>query len=534
MQHRAVTHEDIRTALRTVRLPDNSADLVEAGRISGITVKGSHIGFVLEADAGDAGQLEQACKRALTAFPGIEQVSIVTTNHSHSSPSRGEAGWGAEKSHTFPLQTILQNARVLRKTMTDAETLLWNILRREGLGVKFRRQHPVGNYVADFACLEKKCIVELDGGQHYEAGNIAKDTTRTAFLESQGFTVLRFANNDMLQNTDAVIESIYRTLHPGHDVPSPTLPLGERERLSPPPIPGGVRHYPETSPTTKRAHYNTTPIPGVTRIIAIASGKGGVGKSTLTLLLAHALAARGEPVAIVDADIHGPSIPRMLGLDPTPPQVRDGLMLPARAHGIMANSIGLVGGDTAAIWRGPMVTKALHQLLRGTDWRNHSLSRRERAGGEGVEIIPDISNPHPDPLPAGEGTTLLIDLPPGTGDIQLTLMQATPVSAAIVITTPQEIALADARKAATMFRKIGVPILGIVENMSYFETPGGTRYTPFGTGGGRTLAESFNVPLLAQLPLDPTIGSALDTGQTPLTESLAATLHPLLEKILLA
>jgi ATP-binding protein involved in chromosome partitioning len=237
----------------------------------------------------------------------------------------------------------------------------------------------------------------------------------------------------------------------------------------------------------RRAQYNFTPVTGVERIIAIASGKGGVGKSSLTVLLAHALASQGHAVGIVDADIHGPSIPRMLGLPATPPEVKEGLMVPAISYGIMANSLGLIAGDQAAIWRGPMVSKALAQLLRGTDWRSKNATP----------------------------TTLLIDLPPGTSDIHLSLMQSVPVNAAILITTPQDVAVADARKAAHLFQKLSIPILGIIENMSYLTTETGSRITPFGADGGARLAAECAVPLLAQLPIIPALNDALDNGRNP-------------------
>jgi ATP-binding protein involved in chromosome partitioning len=257
----------------------------------------------------------------------------------------------------------------------------------------------------------------------------------------------------------------------------------------------------------RRAQYNFTPVTGVGRIIAIASGKGGVGKSSLTVLLAHALASQGHSVGIVDADIHGPSIPRMLGLAPNPPEVKDGLMIPALSYGIMTNSLGLIAGDQAAIWRGPMVSKALAQLLRGTDWRSKNATP----------------------------TILLIDLPPGTSDIHLSLMQSVPVNAAILITTPQDVAVADARKAAHLFQKLSIPILGIIENMSYLTTETGTHITPFGSGGGARLAAECGVPLLAQLPLIPALSKALDNGCNPfdsaseLTTALSASVGAILQ-----
>lgn len=360
---------DILTRLRTVFAPNGGGSIVDAGMVSGITLRGSELGFILESDSAHATALESACRTALATLSGITQIRIITTAHA---------------------------------TQATGET---------------------------------------------------------------------------------------------------------------------------TAVPAKKAHYEKAPLPGVDRIIAIASGKGGVGKSSLTILLAHALAAQGRRVGIVDADIHGPSIPRMLGLAPTPPAIHDGLMVPAHAHGIMANSIGLIAGETAAIWRGPMVSKALGQLLRGTNWHANNApdnqNERDRAtaqrgevnsgeagrgGGTTFRSTPPVSEAN---------TTLLIDLPPGTGDIQLSLMQSVPVDAAIIVTTPQEVARIDAHKAATMFQKLNIPILGIVENMSYLETPTGERLTPFGAGGGQTLADSVGVPLLAQLPLDPTLGAALDKGHTP-------------------
>ncbi len=231
---------------------------------------------------------------------------------------------------------------------------------------------------------------------------------------------------------------------------------------------------------------NHTPIPGVARIIAVASGKGGVGKSTVTVNLAHALTAAGKRVGILDADIYGPSIPRMLGLDTyLKPEVVDGQMLPPTAHGIRAMSMALVTGDQAAVLRAPMVTKALVQFLRMVRWQ---------------------------PL-----DILLIDMPPGTGDITLSLAQQAPLDGVLLVTTPQTVAVIDAEKCADAFGKLRVPLLGVIENMSRL----GELY-PFGRGGGAALASKFQLPLLAELPLDPAITAAADAGENYMAQHASA------------
>ncbi len=224
------------------------------------------------------------------------------------------------------------------------------------------------------------------------------------------------------------------------------------------------------------------PLPGVKNIIAIASGKGGVGKSTVAANLALALLAEGAAVGVLDADIYGPSQALMLGLVGRP-QSPDGKSIePMRAHGLQAMSIGvLVGDNTPMIWRGPMVTQALQQLLNDTRWA-------------GLDY-------------------LIIDLPPGTGDIQLTLAQRVPVAGALIVTTPQDIALLDARKALAMFRKVEVPILGIVENMAtHVCTACGHEEHVFGEGGGARMAGEYDVTLLGSLPLDIRIREQADGG----------------------
>lgn len=232
-----------------------------------------------------------------------------------------------------------------------------------------------------------------------------------------------------------------------------------------------------------KAQQGVNLLPNVKNIIAVASGKGGVGKSTTSVNLALALAAEGATVGLLDADIYGPSQPQMLGINGRPESADGKSMEPMQAHGIQAMSIGfLIDTDTPMVWRGPMVTGALEQLLRDTNW--HDLDY------------------------------LVIDLPPGTGDIQLTLAQKIPVTGAIIVTTPQDIALLDARKGLKMFEKVNIPILGIVENMStHICSKCGHEEHIFGAGGGELMAKDYNVDLLGSLPLDIGIRMQADSGK---------------------
>ncbi len=221
--------------------------------------------------------------------------------------------------------------------------------------------------------------------------------------------------------------------------------------------------------------------PGLGRIIAVSSGKGGVGKSTVTTNIAIALAKAGYKVGLMDADIYGPNIPRMMGVDEAPP-VKDDKIQPLEAHGVKVISLGfLIERDQPAIWRGPIVMKIITQFLRDVEWG-------------GLDF-------------------LLVDMPPGTGDAQLSLVQATRVSGAVIVTTPQEVAVGDALRGAKMFERVGVPVLGVVENMSYFESPETGKPMPiFGTGGGRRLADELKVPLLGEVPLYPPVLEGADRG----------------------
>ena len=224
-------------------------------------------------------------------------------------------------------------------------------------------------------------------------------------------------------------------------------------------------------------------LPNVKNIIAVSSGKGGVGKSTTAVNLALALAAEGATVGILDADIYGPSQPMMLGVTGRPETIVENTIEPLKAHGIQVMSIGfLIDADNPMVWRGPMATSAMEQLLQQTNWQNLDY--------------------------------LIVDMPPGTGDIQLTLSQKVPVTGAIVVTTPQDIALLDAKKGLKMFEKVGIPILGIVENMSIYVCPNCNHQEHiFGAGGGQKMCDQYGVDFLGDLPLNLSIREQADAGR---------------------
>ncbi|TCU27900.1 ATP-binding protein involved in chromosome partitioning [Rhizobium azibense] len=245
----------------------------------------------------------------------------------------------------------------------------------------------------------------------------------------------------------------------------------------------GHAHAPQQPPRAGKIG-----VPGIKSIIAVASGKGGVGKSTTAVNLALGLQANGLRVGILDADIYGPSMPRLLKISGRPTQIDGRIINPMENYGLKVMSMGfLVDEETAMIWRGPMVQSALLQMLREVAW--------------------------------GELDVLVVDMPPGTGDAQLTMAQQVPLAGAVIVSTPQDLALIDARKGLNMFRKVEVPVLGIVENMSYFIAPDtGTRYDIFGHGGARREAERIGVSFLGEVPLTVSIRETSDAG-TPLVAS---------------
>ena len=295
------------------------------------------------------------------------------------------------------------------------------------------------------------------------------------------------------ESVRAAAESAVRAI-PGVEVAMVALTAERKAGSAPPPQPHhhapGVQnvaaHRPPAggpSPMSKQAE-----IPGVAAIIAVASGKGGVGKSTTALNLALGLRDLGLRVGLLDADIYGPSVPRLTGVREKPQLNDDRKMIPLQKFGLSIMSIGfLVEEETAMIWRGPMVMSAVTQMLRDVVW--------------------------------GALDVLVVDMPPGTGDAQLTLAQNVPLKGAIIISTPQDLSLIDARRGLAMFKKVNVPVLGIIENMSYFQCPHcGTQSDIFGHGGARREAERLGVPFLGEIPLHMSIRTTSDAG-TPVVES---------------
>ncbi|NSY68139.1 Mrp/NBP35 family ATP-binding protein [Agrobacterium tumefaciens] len=256
---------------------------------------------------------------------------------------------------------------------------------------------------------------------------------------------------------------------PGTQQPAPARPAPAR--------PAAATGRPAAQPGSSKVG-----VPGVGAIIAVASGKGGVGKSTTAVNLALGLQALGLKVGMLDADIYGPSLPRLLKISGRPQQQEDRIIIPMENYGLKVMSMGfLVDEEAAMIWRGPMVQSALMQMLREVAW--------------------------------GELDVLVLDMPPGTGDAQLTIAQQVPLAGAVIVSTPQDLALIDARKGITMFRKVEVPLLGVVENMSYFIAPDtGARYDIFGHGGAKAEAERIGVPFLGEVPLTISIREMSDAG----------------------
>lgn len=243
------------------------------------------------------------------------------------------------------------------------------------------------------------------------------------------------------------------------------------------------------------------PVEGVKHLIAVGSGKGGVGKTTVAVNLAVALAAQGHKVGLMDADVYGPNVPLMMGTRANPHAIGERIQ-PLENYGVKLMSMGFMSpGDKPLIWRGPMLHSVMQQFLRGVDW--------------------------------GQLDFLIIDLPPGTGDVQLSLVQTTPISGAIVVTTPSEVAMEDARKAVRMFETVKTPIVGLVENMSYLTAPGGERIDVFGQGGGQRMAAAMSIPFLVELPLDPKVRVGGDTGSPAALDpsGVGAPFHELAKKV---
>jgi ATP-binding protein involved in chromosome partitioning len=271
------------------------------------------------------------------------------------------------------------------------------------------------------------------------------------------------------------------------DVKDASAPASESHAHGPP-SGGAPRTLPVMNAAPPAAARSSAPTPvsypALGRIIAVSSGKGGVGKSTVATNLAIALAQTGARVGLMDADVYGPNVPRMMGVN-APPPVVDEKIIPLQAHGVKVISLGfLIERDQPAIWRGPIVMKIVTQFLRDVAW--------------------------------GQLDYFVVDMPPGTGDAQLSLVQATHVHGAIIVTTPQDVATGDALRGAKMFQRVDVPVLGIVENMSWFECPHCGKPTAiFGTGGGKRLADELELPLLGEIPLYPRVHEVADRG-TPI------------------
>ncbi len=299
-------------------------------------------------------------------------------------------------------------------------------------------------------------------------------------LTGQDFVSTRALRNLQIDNAAVVFD-----VELGYPARSQEPALRERLEAAARTVPGvqSVHVNLTTKVVAHAVQRGVQLLPGVKNIVAVASGKGGVGKSTTAANLALALAAEGARVGLLDADIYGPSQPMMMGIDRKPESLDGKTMEPLVNHGVQVMSIGfLVDQDQAMIWRGPMATQALEQLLRQTNWKDLDY--------------------------------LIVDMPPGTGDIQLTLSQRVPITGAVIVTTPQDIALLDAKKGIKMFEKVGVPILGIVENMAVHVCSNcGHAEHIFGEGGGRRMAQDYGMDYLGALPLDIKIRLQADSGQ---------------------
>jgi ATP-binding protein involved in chromosome partitioning len=280
-----------------------------------------------------------------------------------------------------------------------------------------------------------------------------------------------------------------KTVHFRLTLTTPACPLKEKIesdcRAAVMAIPGveGIEMVTDAQVTGKGKVSDKEPVPGIQHIIAVTSGKGGVGKTTVSINLALALKSLGAKVGILDSDITGPNCPIMLGVGDYQPTAIEQRIVPAENYGVKCMSMAFfVAKDTPLIWRGPMLDKAIRQFLRDVEW--------------------------------GELDYLIVDMPPGTGDAQLSMVQSTDMSGGVIVTTPQEVALLDGQKGLAMFRQMNVPVLGFIENMSYFIPPGSTeRFEIFGHGGGKKMAEEYGVPFLGEVPIDIEIRKGGDKGE---------------------
>jgi ATP-binding protein involved in chromosome partitioning len=351
------------------------------------------------------------------------------------------------------------------------------------------------------AALQEQLTAALAGIRHPRTGLdlLAGDHVRDIATSVEGrvrLTLLLAAGDDatLVRTVRQALQALPGVTDVLVDVRDPAQGEGTPARRGAPPPPppaapagagGKGRALPVMDSTPAKAPPKVPePVayPQLGQVIAISSGKGGVGKSTVAVNLAIALARAGHRVGIMDADIYGPNLPLMMGVD-APPAVRDEKIIPLEAHGVKVISIGfLIEKEQPAIWRGPIVMKIITQFLRDVNW--------------------------------GQLDYFLVDMPPGTGDAQLSLVQATPVQGAVIVTTPQQVAVGDALRGVKMFERTGVPVLGVVENMAYFENPEtGKPIAVFGTGGGARLAEQCGLPLLGQVPLDPRVMEGGDSGR---------------------
>ena len=301
----------------------------------------------------------------------------------------------------------------------------------------------------------------------------------TLLLQAGDDATLAREVRQALERVDGVTEARVDVRDPAEAVPRPAASAGGTGRTLP------VMDARPAAPT--RSAPTPVAYPHLGQIIAVSSGKGGVGKSTVAVNLAVALARAGARVGLMDADIYGPNIPRMMGVNEPPPVLNERI-LPLEAHGVKLISIGvLIEREQPAIWRGPIIMKVIGQFLRDVAW--------------------------------GELDYFIVDMPPGTGDAQLSLVQSTLVNGALIVTTPQEVAIGDALRGAKMFERVDVPVLGIIENMSWFECPHCGKPTAlFGSGGGERLASELGLPLLGQIPLYPRVLEGGDQGR-PIVEA---------------